>query len=237
MPALVARPIADAASLPEVDALLLGALIDLSLGRIDQATETFVLTVEREPSSLSSAQLRFVRALARHDKLSPVVAGRVLGPLKRRSPDLEELEASLPLMFCLALRAHDTQTAISIIDRALIVDEQTYLAGDASVAEAISQGGVASALDHFIRAGGEPVSDASFRLLREVKTALHTLLGVDVPITSLRQYVMSLARGGVAQDETAVAAAVVASAGRRARGNGTHQSLSPRTGRQASADA
>jgi GT2 family glycosyltransferase len=222
MPAMVSRPVAATARRPEIDSLLLGASIDLSLGRVAQATDALILTWEREPVLLSSGQLRFLRTLACHDGLTAADARRVLDPLKRKSFDLEELRASVPVMFCLALRAHDTQAAIGIVDRALIVDEQTYHAADASVAEAISNGACISALDHFVRTG-ETQNDAGFSLLREIKTALHRQVGIDVPLTSLHQYVLSLAEGGTAKDDDITRYAVAKTTGSETHGNGTHR--------------
>jgi glycosyltransferase involved in cell wall biosynthesis len=227
MPALAAWPITASLRRPQIDTLLLGASIDLSLGRVAQATDAFILTWEREPGFLSGGQLRFLRALACHDGLTAADARQVLDPLKRKSFDLDELRALVPVMFGLALRAHDTQAAIGIVGRALIVDEQTYHAADASVAEAISHGACISALDHFVRAG-ETQNDAGFSLLREIKAALHRQVGIDVPLTSLHQYVQSLAQDGTGQVDAMTGYAVAEASGAEVHGNGTYRRLASR---------
>ena len=198
MPPLTHRPSAAPLRPTETDALMLGALIDLSADNTRQATISFLASWEREPGSLSKTQLRLLRALARHDALAPDDAERVLHLLKQKSSELDELRMLLPIMFRLALRARETQTAIAIVDRAVIVDEQNYLAERPTAAEQVSSGLYVSPLDHFMRSG-EADGDADFPLLRELKSALQTLLGVEVPIISLRPYLRSLAQGHASQ--------------------------------------
>ena len=219
MPALELLPSAPPARQPEIGILMLGALIDLALGRVDQATDAFLLTWEREPGSLAGGQLRFLQTLARHAELTPADATRVLNVLKRKSFGLEEMRASVGIMFRLALCAHDMQTAIELVDRALIVDERLYLSADASVAELISQGTFVSALDHFVRSG-RPHNPSDFELLLGIKEDLRAQVSVDVPITSLCHYVKSLAKGRVADDETGQPSANAGVSGVRARDNG-----------------
>jgi len=197
MPALEAGPGRPIARQPEIDAVMLGALIDLSLDRVEQATDAFMLTWEREPGSLSIVQRRFLQALARHDKLTSSDADRIIRLLKRKSFELDEMKALVPVMFCLALRAHDMQTAVNVVDRALIIDERLYLSDDESIEDLISNGTFVSALDHFIRAG-ESQDKRGFELLRGIKTDLYAQVSVDVPLTSLCQYVRSLAQGQAA---------------------------------------
>jgi glycosyltransferase involved in cell wall biosynthesis len=185
----------------DLDALMLGALIDLSADNTHRAILTFLVSWEREPGSLSEAQLRFLRALARRDSLAPQDAGRVLDLLKQKSSGLDELRTLIPIMFRLALLARDMPTAVAIVDRALVVDEQSYLATQPDAAEQVSTGLYKSALDHFVRSAGAK-GDEIFPLLHELKSALRTLMGVEIPIASLRPYVISLAQGHVATSTT-----------------------------------
>jgi glycosyltransferase involved in cell wall biosynthesis len=221
MPPLLHRAIAAQPHQGELDALILGALIDLAAGNTHQATLTFLASWEREPGSLSNGQLRFLRALAREDPIMPHDAERVLDLLKQKSSGLDELRTLIPIIFRLALRAHDMQTAIAIIDRALVVDEQHYLAARPDAAEQVSAGVFKSALDHCIRCA-EAVSHDSFPLLRELKSALQALMGVEIPIVSLRPYVTSLAQGHVATPATTAEPPVTAMP--RSNGNGVHVS-------------
>jgi hypothetical protein len=226
MPALVADPIITA-SRPQTDALMLGALIDLSLDRIESATEAFFLAWKREPGLLSKGQLRFLQALSAHDMVTPAGARQILGVLMRNSCDLEELQILIPIMFRLALHARDMQAAICIIDRATVVDEQTYLTLVPATQIGTPNGSYASALDHFVRVGAGD-GNGGFRHLRELKAALRGQLGVVVPITSLRQYVLSLARGSVVVDDTSALHVVSAPPVEKVPGNGAHPPPAPR---------
>lgn len=105
MPPLVARPQTPAPRQTEIDVLMLGGLIDLSTDNVSQAITTFLASWDREPCILSKPQLRFLRALSRHDELSAADAERVLGLLKQKSSELDELRTLVPVMFRLALRA------------------------------------------------------------------------------------------------------------------------------------
>ena len=216
MPALVTRPIAAVTHEPEIDALMLGGLIDLSLGRVSDAINSFILTWEREPGPFSRAQERFLGALACHDKLTPTDAHHVLGLLSRQQFDLGQLQIVTPLMFRLSLVARDTELAIEIVDRATIVDEKTYLAAEPSVAGLITHGEFSSALDHFSRIGNGQ-DGVSLSMLRKIKATLHAQLRVDVPIASLRQYVQSLTQSHQAEADLPHAGGVNASISRNSR--------------------
>ena len=225
MPPLLVRPQAPMSGQTEIDALMLGALIDLSTNNLGQAVTTFLASWDREPGILSMPQLRVLQALSRHDELSTPDAERILDLLKQKSSELDELRTLVPVMFRLALRARDTQAAIAIIDRALVVDEQCYLAERHDTADQVASGDYASALDHFIRSG-ETADRAGFPLLRELRSALQTQLGVQIPMVSLRAYVVSLAQGHTANVGPPVAnglTPVPKSKGRtNGHGNGAH---------------
>jgi glycosyltransferase involved in cell wall biosynthesis len=221
MPPLVYRATMTQPHQRDLDTLMLGALIDLSADNVHQAILTFLASWEREPGSLSNGQLRFLRALARQDSITPHDAERVLDLLKQKSSELDELRTLIPIMFRLALRARDMQIAIAIIDRALVVDEQNYLVVQPDAAEQVSSGVYKSALDHFNRCAGA-VSNDSFPLLYELKSALQALMGVEIPIVSLRAYVMSLAQGHVATP--AKTGEAPGTSKPRSSGNGMHLS-------------
>jgi GT2 family glycosyltransferase/glycosyltransferase involved in cell wall biosynthesis len=155
----------------DVGSLMLGALIDLSVGRIDDAVSTFVLDSQRlDGAALCEPQLRFLRTLARHDGLSAQQASRTLEVLKQVSPDLDQLRHLIPIMFRLALQARDTACTIDLYERAEIVDEKLYLAHDANIAEQINSGTFTSPLDHYVYFG-DLHDRASFSLLRELTRA------------------------------------------------------------------
>ena len=180
------------------DPLLLGAMIDVSLDRMEQAIAAYQLSRERTPGPLSEGQLQLLRAFAKHDRLTSDDAHRLLASLKRQSSTLDELRKLTPVMFRLALCSHDIQAAIDLIDRAMVVDEQCYLNDHPDAAQLISDGELTSAMDHFVRAMETP-DPRDFALLRGLKVALQAKLGVELPITSLRAYMLSLAQGQVAR--------------------------------------
>ena len=206
--------------------MILGALIDLSADNAHQATLTFLASWEREPDILSKAQLRFLRAFSRRVSLAPHDAERVLDLLKQKCSGLDELRTLIPIMFRLALLARDMQTAVAIVDRALVVDEQSYLAAQPDAAEQVSAGLYKSVLDHFIHSV-EVKGDEDFLLLHELKSALKTLMGVDIPIVSLRPYVISLAQGHVATPTKTKEPLLPPASNTQSKGNGMQISTHP----------
>lgn len=237
MPALVQRQSAISSDSSDIDALMLGALVDLSTDNTRQATITFLAAWEREPGSLSTAQIRFLRALARHSNLASDEAESVLHVLKQKASELGELCILVPIMFRLALRTRDTTVAIALVDRAAVIDEQNYLADHPGAAEKVSSGVYMSALDHFIRSG-EVDGDAEFPLLHDLKSALQAQFQVGIPITSLRAYVASLAPGRAASTIAVTNEPRSAPSNKgRTNGNGAHHPQRAVANRQSPASA
>lgn len=173
---------------------MLGALLDLSMGRIEDAVAAFVLNWERaEGAPLGEAQLRFIQALARQDALGQAAAAQVLGLLKQRSSALAEHRRTIPVMFRLALRARDVECAIQVLERANIVDEKLYVAERGDVAEQLASGAYASPLEHYL-ISGDAHDRSAFPLLRELSLAIRAEFSVEVPLVSLRAYLEVLAK-------------------------------------------
>jgi GT2 family glycosyltransferase len=222
MPALMVQPAPMTPRQSDTDSLMLGALIDLSLDRVGQAVDAFILTSEREPQSISNAQLRFLRTLTSTDTLTPDDAGRILNTLKRNSFNLEETIALVSVMFRLAVVARDMKVASVLVDRALVIDEQAYLAADPSVADLVARAVYRSGLDHFVRAGQVP-EKSGFGLLRDIKSALNMIVSVDIPITELQNHVRSLARRQAAVADQIVTYAAVEAVDPKPKSNGMHR--------------
>lgn len=196
MPPLAPRTRAEAEPAAELDVVLLGALIDLSTGRLDDAITGFLRTWSREPEQQPThGQVRFLKALVRDPALSAMQASTVLRVLEQKVLELDGLREMMPLMFRLALAARDATTALRCLEQARIVDETTYLASHPAVQDAVAAGDVSSGLAHWMHAG-DSADPAAFPLLRALRVALQSALGVEVAIGSLRHYIGLLAQGG-----------------------------------------
>lgn len=108
----------------------------------------------------------------------------------------------------------------------MVVDEQNYLAEHPGSADQVASGTYASALDHFVRSG-ETADHAAFPLLRELRSALQAQLGVEIPIVSLRAYVVSLAQGHTANIGPAVKHGLTAIPKSKGRTNGSGNGVHP----------
>jgi hypothetical protein len=173
-----------------IGGLTLGALVDLSFGRVSEAIATFALLWEREPGLVSPAIRRLLGALTNCSNLTSAHAARVLEPLKRKLAATNDPQTIVPIMFRLALLCHNMHTADSLIESATLVDEKAYLTANSDVADAVSKNEFTSALDHFALAGqgeGRP----GFATLLGMKQVVLAHLGADVPISSLRHYILS----------------------------------------------
>jgi hypothetical protein len=187
---------------PYVDPLLLGALIDLSLDRVDQAVDALLLRWEREPTRLTGLQARLLQDLAAHPALRAADAERLLAPILRARLALADLETLLPVTFRLALRTRQMPLALSAVDRALAIDETNYLALNPEVATQIQAGAIASALDHFARVADRDAT--GFTQMRALRAALHAETGANLPISSIRSYLVSLKASADSHDGIAV---------------------------------
>jgi GT2 family glycosyltransferase len=190
MPLPVAMTTVSRESEIAIEGLALGILIDLSFGRVAEAVSAFALLWERQGCLGSPALRRILLALANRRDLTSEQAGRVLILLKQRLFSQSELQPLVAVMFRFALRCQDMQAASALADRAIRADEEAYLRANQDVALAVSGGKFPAALDHFAYAGqkeGRP----GFETVREIQQALQAHLGVDVPVTSLRQSIPS----------------------------------------------
>jgi hypothetical protein len=132
---------------------------------------------------------RLLADFANCTSLEPEQAAQVLSLFRLKILDQNGFEQIIPAMICLALRSQDLHAAMELVNRAMIVDEQVYLGANPDVADAVATEKFSSALDHFTRAGQEE-GRSGFGTLSKVKDTLQAHLGVEVPITSLRQYIM-----------------------------------------------
>jgi glycosyltransferase involved in cell wall biosynthesis/GT2 family glycosyltransferase len=175
---------------PPIGGLTLGALVDLSFGRVSEAIATLALLSERDAGPASPAVRRLLGALTNCPNLTSAHAAQILEPLKRRTAAASDPETIVPVMFRLALFCHDMDTADSLIESATLLEEKAYLAANPDVADAVSKNEFTSALDHFVLAGdreGRP----GFAILLGIKQMLLAHLGVEVPISSMRHYILT----------------------------------------------
>jgi glycosyltransferase involved in cell wall biosynthesis len=175
------------------DPLVLGGLIDLSLDRVEQAVDALLLSREHGPAQLTGAQLRLLRAIADHPMLTASDAHRLLPPLLHGRFELIDLDTLVPITFRLALRSRQLPIALSALDRAHVIDETLYLANHEEVGGLVANGKYASALDHFLRSGDRDPS--GFQQMQALGLALRAEMGANLPIASLRPYLVTLGAG------------------------------------------
>jgi glycosyltransferase involved in cell wall biosynthesis len=178
---------------PDADPLVLGALIDLSLDRVEQAVDGLLLSWDHGPTQLTGPQLRLLRAIADHRELTAADAHRLLPPLLHGRFELADLDSLVPITFRLALRSRQLPIALSALDRAHVIDEALYLANNAEVSALVANGKYASSLDHFLRASDRDPS--GFQQMQTLGLALRAEMGANLPIASLRPYLVTLGGG------------------------------------------
>jgi glycosyltransferase involved in cell wall biosynthesis/GT2 family glycosyltransferase len=179
---------------PTTNFLVVGALIDLAFSRVSEAIATFELLWQREPGSVSQGHSRLLSAIASCADLTPAHATQILNLLRRIPPGQGDLYPLIPALFRLAICADEMQTAGGMVQSAMTIDQDLYLAANQDVAAAVEAGEYSSALDHFVRVGGIE-GRFGFKSLYAIRYALRAQTAVDVPITSLRQYISSRQNG------------------------------------------
>jgi GT2 family glycosyltransferase len=191
------RPVVDALTLQDQTQpgiLVVSALLDLSFSRVSEALAGFTLLWQREAGMDPLGHIRVLRALTEHSDLTPTHASRILQLLRRKPPGNGDLRPFIPLLFRLALHAEELQTAGGMVQTAITYDQESYLAANPDVAEAVTDGEYTSALDHYARLG-QRQGRMGFESLYEIRQALRAQTGVDIPITSLLQYILSIQNG------------------------------------------
>lgn len=183
--------------------LMLGALVDLCFGRVAEAVAAFRLSRDRSQGGLDASELGFLRRLCRHREATADDLRPVVGILSRLKLTLDGFEQAAPIIFHLALRVGEAALALGVLDRALSVDEEVYVARQANAGAPIPESGFASALEHYLHCGeeqgGEEAGGVGFALSRALKRALTAELGIEPPLASFRQYIVALANGQPAE--------------------------------------
>jgi hypothetical protein len=172
-----------------IGGLTLEVLVDLSFGRVPEAIAALTSLLNRRVGIPAQEYWRLLADFANCTSLEPEQASQVLSLFRLKILDQSGSEQIIPAMISLALRSQDLHAAMELVNRAMIVDEQVYLGANPDVADAVATENFSSALDHFTHAGQEE-GRSGFGTLSKVKDTLQAHLGVEVPITSLRQYIM-----------------------------------------------
>jgi hypothetical protein len=184
------------------DALMLGALIDLSFGRTTEAIVGFALSWEQGSASIAPAQLRFLNTIAVRPDLPAEQAEQLLALLSRRQDMRGATTEVMAVKFRLALRSGNVAAAANLLDHVTTLEEHDYLAINQDVAGAVAEQVFGSGLAHFAREGmGEGRS--GFAAVRDMRDALQTHLGerisVELMQTRLRQ---GVAKGTTTQSRS-----------------------------------
>jgi glycosyltransferase involved in cell wall biosynthesis len=179
---------------PPMSLLAIGALIDVAFGRVSDAIATFKLLWQREPGLVSQTHSRLLSAIASCEAITPAHATQLLNVFREIPPGKGELYPLIPALFQLSIRAEELETAAGMIQGSMTVEQEIYLAANQDAAAAVATGEYTSALEHFVRVG-EREGRPGFKSLYAIRYALRAQMDVDVPITSLQQYIASRRNG------------------------------------------
>jgi glycosyltransferase involved in cell wall biosynthesis len=189
LPALLLDDAAPSVVSQRHNALMFGALVDLSYGRIADAVAAFRLSRERGAGSLDPAELAFLRRLCRERAAGEQELRPVLDLLVRLKLPLDGFRDLAEPLFHLALRVGEATVAQRVAERAMAVDEELYCI----TAPDVPRG--QSALEHHLAKGDAARGGRDFVLTRALRGTLAAELGVEPPLASFRQYLAGLARG------------------------------------------
>ncbi len=172
------------------DGHIMGALVDLALGRIADAASGFRLSVERE-RRLTDDQRRFVVALAMAPSPTPADLEPVVAAFSRMTLPSLVSHGLAPAAFRILLRAGAVQRARDVARLVLEHDGLGYLALQGDV-RASHGGDPVAALRHFCEFGQFEARGGFENSLTLVET-LQEDLGVEATLESLEAAVAALA--------------------------------------------
>lgn len=179
------RPSVPVQTLDDVPLLL--ALGDLAHGRISEAATALQLALERRPGELSDLHIRLLRDLGARPDLEADLAAPLLATLSRMSMTIDHFRAVAPSLFCMAILAADSATAVAVIDRTLSIEDEAYLANNLDVAEVVRDGGYNDGLAHFADNGAKE-GRPGFTILGQIAAVAEALSGAKIPLLTLREF-------------------------------------------------